>query len=78
MAPMSNATRKAVIFVVLMVMASTLSSSFCYARTIADGANPPLYCFYVEKCKDRCQIACSLSFKSSTGPYCKHNQCCCA
>uniref|UniRef100_A0A453MQX0 Uncharacterized protein n=1 Tax=Aegilops tauschii subsp. strangulata TaxID=200361 RepID=A0A453MQX0_AEGTS len=33
MAPKSNATRKAVIFVVLMIVASTLSSSSCYART---------------------------------------------
>ncbi|VAI52692.1 unnamed protein product [Triticum turgidum subsp. durum] len=76
MAAKSNATRKAVIFVVLMIMASTLSSSSCYARTIEDGANLP--CFHQEKCEDRCQTVCGLSFKPSAHAYCKKDQCCCA
>ncbi|KAM3297245.1 hypothetical protein ACQJBY_039224 [Aegilops geniculata] len=77
MAAQSDATRKVVIFVVLMIMASTLASSSCYARTIEDGANLP--CFHQEKCKDRCQTVCGLSFKPSAHAYCnKQDQCCCA
>ncbi|KAF7031497.1 hypothetical protein CFC21_042815 [Triticum aestivum] len=66
MASKSTMTRMAAFFVVLMIMSSTLSSSSCYARTIQDGVNPPV-CFHVEKCQDRCQTACSLSGKPSTG-----------
>ncbi|KAF6988435.1 hypothetical protein CFC21_005971 [Triticum aestivum] len=75
MAPKSNATRMVAVFVVLMIMSSTLSSSSCYARTIEDGA--PV-CSRVEKCQDRCQTACSISGKPSTGAYCNNDQCCCA
>ncbi|KAF7072504.1 hypothetical protein CFC21_077614 [Triticum aestivum] len=77
MAHKSNVTRMAAVFVVLMIMSSTLSSSSCYARTIEDGVDSPV-CFHVEKCQDRCQTACSIGGKPSTGAYCKIDQCCCA
>ncbi|KAI5021886.1 hypothetical protein ZWY2020_058616 [Hordeum vulgare] len=77
MAAMSNVTWMVVVFVVLMIMSSTLSpSSSCYARTIEDGANS-LVCLHVGKCQDHCQTACSLSGKPSTGAYCKIDECCC-
>ncbi|KAI4965695.1 hypothetical protein ZWY2020_051096 [Hordeum vulgare] len=77
MAATSNATCMAAVFVVLMIMSSTLSSTSCYARTIEDGANSPV-CFHVGKCQDHCQTACSVSGKPSTGAYCKIDECCCA
>uniref|UniRef100_A0A8R7TZS6 Uncharacterized protein n=1 Tax=Triticum urartu TaxID=4572 RepID=A0A8R7TZS6_TRIUA len=77
MASKSTTTRMAAVFVVLMIMSFTLSSSPCYACTIEDGANPPT-CFHQEKCQDRCQTACSISGQPSIGAYCKLDQCCCA